>query len=81
MSWLLEVALGICMIILAGGVVNWVNLRLRAAAERRRDAPGSRGDELGVRLDEIERRLTDVQDVMVALSEKLDRWEDRQQTH
>ncbi|MBN98136.1 MAG: hypothetical protein CME16_02635 [Gemmatimonadetes bacterium] len=30
---------------------------------------------LGERLDEIERRLTDVQDVMIALSEKFDRWE------
>ena len=27
------------------------------------------------RLGEIERRLTDTQDVMIALSEKMDRWE------
>ena len=32
-------------------------------------------NETGNRLDEIERRLTDVQDVMIALSEKLDRIE------
>ena len=31
--------------------------------------------ELKERLDEIDRRLTDVQDVMIALSEKFDRWE------
>jgi len=30
------------------------------------------------RLGEIERRLTDVQDVMIALSEKFDRWEEKQ---
>ncbi|NKB72548.1 MAG: hypothetical protein GKR89_36190 [Candidatus Latescibacteria bacterium] len=29
------------------------------------------------RLTEIERRLTDTQDVMIALSEKLDRWEEQ----
>lgn len=32
-------------------------------------------EEIQSRLDEIERRLTDVQDVMIALSEKFDRWE------
>ena len=48
-----------------------------------RSSPGSpRADEgagepagLGQRLSEIERRLTDTQDVMIALSEKMDRWE------
>ena len=32
--------------------------------------------EMGGRLDEIERRMTDVQDVMIALSEKFDRLEE-----
>jgi len=32
-------------------------------------------DETGHRLDEIERRLSDVRDVMIALSEKVDRME------
>ena len=32
-------------------------------------------DETGNRLDEIERRLIDVQDVMIALSEQVDRME------
>jgi hypothetical protein len=30
-------------------------------------------DQLGLRLNDIDRRLTDVQDVMIALSEKMDR--------
>ena len=34
-------------------------------------------DELDSRLDQIERRLTDVQDVMIALSEKFDRLEEK----
>ena len=32
-------------------------------------------DEVLERLAQIERRLTDTQDVMLALSDKLDRWE------
>ena len=33
------------------------------------------GVHLNQRLDTIERRLTDTQDVMIALSEKVDQWE------
>jgi ABC-type phosphate transport system auxiliary subunit len=36
--------------------------------------------EVETRLNEIERRLTDVQDVMIALSEKFDRWEEGKST-
>ena len=35
-------------------------------------------DQIAKRLYEIERRLTDVQDVMIALSEKIDRMEERE---
>jgi hypothetical protein len=35
----------------------------------------SSSDGLDQRLDTIERRLTDTQDVMIALSEKVDQWE------
>jgi len=35
-------------------------------------------DQIATRLDEIERRLTDVQDVMIALTEKMDRMEGRE---
>ena len=39
------------------------------------DARGGEPPGLDQRLTEIERRLTDTQDVMIALSEKMDRWE------
>lgn len=39
------------------------------------DAPAGEAQGLDRRLIEIERRLTDTQDVMIALSEKLERWE------
>ena len=35
-------------------------------------------DQIATRLDEIERHLTDVQDVMIALTEKMDRMEWRE---
>ena len=76
MGWLFEIALGVCLIILAGGLVNWVNIYLE---KRSRDqvGDGGRADQIQARLSEIERRLTDVQDVMIALSEKFDRWEEK----
>jgi hypothetical protein len=76
MGWLLQIAIGVCLIILCGGLVNWVNLYL----ETRRHAMKKRAPEeeglIAQRLEEIERRLTDVQDVMIALSEKFDRLEE-----
>ena len=47
-------------------------LRLKATVSGEKDVPQ---DEMRTRLHEIERRLTDVQDVMIALSEKIDRME------
>jgi len=80
MSWLIEIALGVCLIILAGGLVNAINTYVTNRSKlkkREMENPQSKGekDDLQARLDEIERRLTDVQDVMIALSEKFDRWE------
>ena len=37
-------------------------------------------EELRTRLEEMDRRLTDIQDVMIALSEKFDRWEEERAT-
>ena len=65
----------LCGIVIAASVVHMI----RSAIEGRReqDAPKKTalGDQNG-RLEDIERRLTDTQDVMIALSEKLDRWEE-----
>jgi len=52
------------------------------ARHRRRAAPAEPAPAgLEARLSEIERRLTDTQEVMIALSERVDRWDDeRRQT-
>ena len=79
MGWLMEMALGVCLIILCGGAVNAINTHVKKKPQKKESGKrmGKDGEEDGidVRLTEIERRLTDVQDVMIALSEKFDRWE------
>ena len=45
-------------------------LKLKATVSGDKEGPQ---DETQVRLDEIKRRLTDVQDLVIALSEKMDR--------
>ena len=55
-------------------IMDYLKLRATVAG----DGTGGSGgglEEIQERLDEIERRMTDVQDVMIALSEKFDRWE------
>ncbi|MBT3344317.1 MAG: hypothetical protein HN712_07935 [Gemmatimonadetes bacterium] len=64
---------GVVAIILVGGFVSWGNTYFK----NRSSAIVSTADEDVLdRLSQIERRLTDTQDVMLALSEKLDRWEE-----
>lgn len=74
MSGFLAVALGGCLIILsigaAIGLWIWLDARTKGAASDRVFR-----EELDARLAEIERRLTDTQDVMLALSDKVDSWE------
>ena len=64
----------IVAIILVSGLVHWGNtyyFKQRSSA-----AVSTADDDVLERLSQIERRLTDTQDVMLALSEKLDRWEE-----
>jgi len=64
--------LGAAFIILCIGFVVFLVRRARPTS-----IPPEIVDELAERLETIERRLTDTQDVMIALSEKYDRLEDR----
>jgi hypothetical protein len=81
MGWLMEMALGVCLIILCGGAVNAINTHVKKKPKQAEAGRGmgKEGDVEGIdaRLTEIERRMTDVQDVMIALSEKFDRWEEK----
>ena len=82
MAFVIDIALAICLVILAAGAVHWVNTYLgQRGSAGARDAAAGRGADLDERLDDMERRLTDVQDVMIALSEKFDRWDERRQPH
>jgi hypothetical protein len=77
MSWLLQISIGVSMIILCGGVVNWVDMFFESRYTRNTKDHGKE-DQLGMRLNATDHRLTDVQDVLIALSEKLDRIEKRE---
>jgi hypothetical protein len=72
MSWIMALAVGTCMVILVGGLITallmWVDGRNARQKQTRAAAPA----DLEARLSEIERRLTDTQEVMLALSEKLE---------
>ncbi|MEE3041162.1 MAG: hypothetical protein VX948_09870 [Candidatus Latescibacterota bacterium] len=62
---------GIVGIILVSGLVRWIN----AKSDQRAHGSSVMDDEVLERLAQIECRLTDTQDVMLALSDKSDRWE------
>lgn len=72
MSWILTIALAICLVTLCAGVVNWMNMYM---ARRPQASAPDAIDELRQQLSEMDSRLRDVLDVMIALSEKFDRWE------
>ena len=75
-----ECVVGFCLLTIAASVVKVLRERLLSPVLHERLSSPGRGaittDEVGERLAQIERRLTDTQDVMIALSEKMDRWEE-----
>ena len=71
MSGFLQVAIGICLIILCSGLVNWGN-KYYSSRKRRDKKAKEEEDLIAKRLEQVEQRLTEVQDVMIALSEKID---------
>ena len=74
MNGFIPVAIGVGVIILCGGVVSWGKMYMKS---RYGDGRGTsaKTDEFQLRLDEMDKRLHDILDVMIALSEKFDRWE------
>lgn len=79
MSVLMQIAVGVSLIILSAGVVNWVNIYMGSIKKSAKNSGSNSALGSEDRLREIERRLTDVQDVMLALNEKFDRWEEEHQ--
>ena len=71
MSGLLQVAIGVCFIILCSGFVKWGNMYFSNRKGRDKKAKQEE-DRIVKRLERVEQRLTEVQDVMIALSEKID---------
>ena len=79
MSGFLQVAIGVCFIILCSGFVKWGNMYFSNRKGRNKKAKQEE-DRIVKRLERVEQRLTEVQDVMIALSEKIDRLEVRERS-
>ncbi len=75
MNGFLQVAIGVCLIILCSGLVNW-----SISHKRRNKRSEQEEDQIVKRLKRVEQRLTEVQDVMIALSEKIDQIEAKERS-
>ena len=64
----------VCTVVIAASLIYYLREGRGAAGPTALDPAADQG--LDQRLAEIERRLTDTQDVMIALSEKMDYWEE-----
>jgi len=62
-----EIFAGVALIILASAVHKYIERRGKGSI------PSDAEERLMTRMDELERRLTDIQDVMIAIDEKLSR--------
>lgn len=66
----MEIGIGICLIIFAGGLVSHIHLR------KKREGKGmspERAKRMESRLDAVDQRLNDLQDVIITLDERLRR--------
>jgi hypothetical protein len=77
MEVVMIVFLGVCGIILCGGLVNWVNIYLEKQNSGKKQAKELQAL-LEERLGELDRRLTDIQEVVLAVDEKLEHLELKQ---
>ena len=68
----LLLGIGVLVVLCCLGAGLFYYLQNRAVVSH---GDGSEKNPFEQRLDELDRRLTDIQDVMIALSEKFDRWE------
>ena len=62
-----EVGVGIALIVLAAAVHKYVDRQSKGVL------PGKVEERLNARLDDLDRRLTDIQEIMIAIDEKLNR--------
>ena len=64
---MIEVGFTVALIVLAVAVLKYVERRSKGTI------PGDAEERLMARMDALERRLTDIQDVMIAIDEKMSR--------
>ena len=62
-----DVGIGVALIILASAIGKYIIARTKGAV------PGDTEKRLIARMDELDKRLTEIQDVMIAIDEKMSR--------
>lgn len=62
-----EVGIGVALIVLAVAVLKYVERQTKGTV------PGKVEERLNARLDDLDGRLTDIQEIMIAIDEKLNR--------
>ena len=70
MSWIVEVTIAICVVIVTGGLTFYIVMSRMMRKVPGADDGSGRAGELEKRLSALERRMTDVQDVLISLDEK-----------
>ena len=65
--FMFEVGIGVALIILASAIGKYITARTRSAV------PGDTEQRLMARMDELDKRLTEIQDVMIAIDERMSR--------
>ncbi len=66
----MEIGIGICLIIFAGGLVSYIHLR------KKREGKGmspDRARRMETRLDTVDQRLNEFQDVLISIDDRLNR--------
>ncbi len=76
MGIILQIAIGICLIIVTGGLVNYLNSHSKRI--KKNGISSNRAEQFEDRLNNLEKRLTDIQDVMLSIDDKLARLEKTQ---
>ena len=66
------ILLGIAVIILVSGLIRALNTHLKT---KRESISAVDESQISARLDEVEARLRDVLDIVISVSDKMDRWE------
>ena len=69
MSWIAQATIAICVLIVVGGAVGYVMLRMIFRFPQEMEREKSNPDQLSRRMDNLEKTLTHIQEVVLSLDD------------